>query len=141
MSRNTKRAFGIIALTVALAVMPIAQVVGQQKKTFVYELGRSMVELLVEQEAYEGASPAEIEGIREGIEQQLAENPIRVTVKPDGTCVFLTNGQEHEFAYVRTGLKLKVKNAQTGELVELGFFSRDLKKLTIMNKYILDLVE
>jgi hypothetical protein len=126
---------GLIA--VAFAFMP-GLAFPQDEKPIVYELGPSMTDLMLKQQAYEGASPAELEGMRQGFEQQLAQTPISVTLRGDGTLVLLADGNEQELQYRKVGLKLQAKNLQTGEYIELGFFSKDGSTLTIFQRYILD---
>jgi uncharacterized protein (UPF0210 family) len=139
MQRNNKR-IRIIAfiIGVRIALTPICIVAQSAAKPIVYELGASMTDLLLKQQAYEGSSPAELEGMRQGIEQQLAETPISVTLNSDGTMILLADSTSQSFQYRKVGLKLQAKNSQTGEYIELGFFSKDGSTLTIMQRYILD---
>ncbi|HUW39973.1 MAG TPA: hypothetical protein VMV90_03115 [Rectinemataceae bacterium] len=141
MTSRERRLFFAIAIVGALISLPLFEATAQENRTLVYEFGPSMTNLMLEQEEYQGASPAELEGMREGIEQQLAETPISVTLRPDGTCTFDANGQKQDSTYEIAGLKLKIKNVRTGEFVEIGFFSKDKKKLTVMDRYILDLAD
>lgn len=135
----SKKGLGII---VSLMVVTFGLAPGfafpQATKPIVYELGASMTDLLLKQKAYEGASPAVLEGMRQGIEQQLAETPISVTLQSDGTMILLADGTSQDFQYRKVGLKLQAINPQTGESIEIGFFSKDQSTLIIMQKYILD---
>lgn len=110
----------------------------QTTKSIVYELGESEVNLMLRQSAYEGASPAELEGLRQGFEQQLAETPVIIMLRDDGILVIQANGDSHELKYVRNGLKLMAQNVQTGEFIQFGFFSKDGSTLTLSNGTILD---
>ena len=125
-------------IVIFIAFTPILVHAQSTAKPIVYEFGASMTDLLLQQQAYEGSSPAELEGMRQGIEQQLAESPISVTLNSDGTMVLLADNTSQSFEYRKVGLKLQAKNSQTEEYIELGFFSKDGSTLTIMQKYILD---
>jgi hypothetical protein len=137
-----KKIMGINVMTslilVFIALAPIVVHAQSLAKPIVYELGASMTDLLLKQQAYEGSSPAELEGMRQGIEQQLAETPISVTLNSDGTMILLADSKSQSFEYRKVGLKLQAKNSQTGEYIEIGFFSKDGRTLTVMQKYILD---
>ena len=114
---------------------------GAEAKPLVYEIGPTMVELMLQQKAYEGASPAELEGMRQGIELQLSESPISITLVDDHTLKVVANEEEQELQYRKEGLRLKAQNQETGEYLDLGFFSKDGKKLTMINGAILDLAK
>jgi len=140
-----KRIVGLFSNRVTMVVLLITLsplvVFSQTTYPVVYEFGPTMVDLMLQQQSYEGSSPMELEGMRQGIEQQLAETPISITIKNDGTLIFLVNGNSQELPYQKKGLKLLAKNLQTGEYVELGFFSKDGSTLTFMKSYILDRVK
>ncbi|HUX39651.1 MAG TPA: hypothetical protein VMV83_00675 [Rectinemataceae bacterium] len=53
----------LLCSSISLSAQPAAKTV--------YQLGPSMIDLMLRQKTYEGASPAEIEGFRQGLEQQL----------------------------------------------------------------------
>ena len=140
-----KRIVGLFSNSVTMVVLLIALspivVFSQTQYPVIYEFGPTMVDLMLQQQSYEGSSPMELEGMRQGIEQQLAETPISITIKNEGTLIFLVNGNGQELPYQKKGLKLLAKNLQTGEYVELGFFSKDGSTLTFMKSYILDRVK
>ena len=140
-----KRIVGLFSNSVTMVVLLITLsplvVFSQTPYPVIYEFGPTMVDLMLQQQSYAGSSPMELEGMRQGIEQQLAETPISITIKNEGTLIFLVNGNSQELPYQKKGLKLLVKNLQTGEYVELGFFSKDGSTLTLMKSYILDRVK
>ena len=110
----------------------------QKKATAVYELGDTMLDLLIEQSAYEGASPAELKGIRQGFMRQLEENPIIITLFDDLTFSLVNGDSEMNLIYRMQGSRLFAKNGETGEEHELGFFNKDRSQLTINKTIILD---
>jgi hypothetical protein len=132
--------FRVPAAIVAL-FLAAAGAWAQKPKPLVYEVGPTMVDLVLQQKAYEGASPAELEGMRQGIELALSESAISVVLVDDQRLRVAANGEEQEFQYRKEGLRLKVRNLQTGEYMELGFFSKDGKKLTLATGAILDLAQ
>ena len=112
--------------------------VAQDKRPVAYELGSSMLELLLQQKEYEGASPAALEGYRQGFEQQLAETPISVTLNDADHLTFVAGDVRQKLRYRIEGLKLMAQNIETEDYMQLGFFSKDGAKLTLINGYILD---
>jgi len=128
----------LVALSFSLASGIIS---AQSTKPIVYEFGKTMIDLMLQQKAYEGASPAEIEGMKQGIEQQIAVSPISVTFIDEKTMIFEANGESHTLEYRKDGLKVMAKNVQTGEYEDFGFLSVDASTLTIMQRYILDRIK
>lgn len=134
--RNTSERFMVLVATLSLMATGAW---AQKAEPLVYEIGPSMIDLALQQKAYEGASPAELEGMRQGIELQLSESAISVVLVDDHTLKIIANGDEQEFQYRKDGSRLKAQNLETGEYIALGFFSKDGKKLTMINGMILDL--
>ena len=81
---NTKYVKNLVSLIAGVFVIGvlIQSVEAQQEKkaTAVYELGDTMLDLLIEQSEFEGSSPAELKGIRQGFIRQLEENQISITL-------------------------------------------------------------
>lgn len=136
--QNIMHRFQVQLAILALA-LAAAGAWAQKPKPLVYEVGATMVELALQQRAYEGASPAELEGMRQGIELALAESAISIILVDEQRIRIAANGEEQEFQYRKEGLRLKLRNLQTGEYQELGFFSKDGKRLTLATGVILDL--
>ena len=139
MLKSTKKRVTLL-LAIAVLIFPAAMLFGQETNPVVYEIGKSMIELILKQEAFNGASPAEIEGLRQGIAQQLEDSSLSITLRQDGVMLLEINGDSQELQYRENGSKLMVMNLQTGEYVQFGFFSKDMKTLTLSNGTILDKV-
>ena len=139
MLKSTKKRVTLL-LAIAVLIFPAAMLFGQETNPVVYEIGKSMIELILKQEAFNGASPAEIEGLRQGIAQQLEDSSLSITLRQDGVMRLEINGDSQELQYRENGSKLMVMNLQTGEYVQFGFFSKDMKTLTLSNGTILDKV-
>lgn len=139
MLKSTKKRVTFL-LAFAVLIFPAAMLFGQETNPVVYEIGNSMIELILKQEAFNGASPAEIEGLRQGIAQQLEDSSLSITFTQDGVMLLKINGDSQELQYKKNGSKLMVMNLQTGEYVQFGFFSKDMKTLTLSNGTILDKV-
>jgi len=139
MLKSTKKRVTLL-LAIAVLIFPAAMLFGQETNPVVYEIGNSMIELILKQEAFNGASPAEIEGLRQGIAQQLEDSSLSITLRQDGVMLLEINGDSQELQYRKNGSKLMVMNLQTGEYVQFGFFSKDMKTLTLSNGTILDKV-
>jgi hypothetical protein len=103
-----------------------------------YAFGDTMLNLLLEQSAAQGASPAKLQGLRLGIERELENSPIEVTLHSDGTLTILSGGNTTEAVYKTQGNSLMVQNAQTKEYKEFGYFTRNKAVLVINNSLFLD---
>jgi hypothetical protein len=103
-----------------------------------YAFGDTMLNLLLEQSAAQGASPAKLQGLRLGIERELESSPIEVTLYSDGTLTILSGGNTTEAVYKTQGNSLMVQNAQTKEYKEFGYFTRNKAVFVINNSLFLD---
>jgi len=103
-----------------------------------YAFGDTMLNLLLEQSAAQGASPAKLQGLRLGIERELESSPIVVTLYSDGTLTIFSGGNTTEAVYKAQGNSLLVQNSQTKEYKEFGYFTKSKAVLVINNSLFLD---
>ena len=108
------------------------------QESSVYEIGETMINLILAEKQLSGANPAYIEGVRQGIEQSIAETELSLTFRNDGFIVFITGKDRQELEYKVNGLRVLVKRKDNGEFMDFGSFSKDKKKFTLMNRMILD---
>jgi hypothetical protein len=111
----------------------------KSSKPVVYMIGQTMIELMLEQKESEGASPAELEGLRQGMELQMSESKTSITLLDAGKLTITDDdGTIQEFKYRIEGRRLNVKSLSTGEYMEIGFFGADKSTLTLDSGIILD---
>ncbi len=111
----------------------------QQKKVVaIYEMGKTALNLIIEQSAWEGASPAELEGIRQGALAQLEETPITLTLYADKTLDFTSGGRTITLDYKIQGSHLIVVNPKNGAEIDFAFFTNEQNVLTVNKTIILD---
>jgi len=103
-----------------------------------YAFGDTMLNLLLEQSAAQGASPAKLQGLRLGIERELESSPIEVMQYSDGTLTILSGGNTTEAVYKTQSNSLMVQNAQTKEYKEFGYFTRNKAIIVVNNSLFLD---
>ena len=127
-----------IAFFVAVLASQFALAQETRKVVASYSIGETLLNLIIEQKKYEGASPAELEGIRMGFEASREENQIGVTLYGDGTLTMVTGGASFSVPYKIQGTRLLAENTNTKQYHELGIFSKGNAVLTVNKSIILD---
>jgi hypothetical protein len=69
----------------------------------------------------------------------MAEHEISLTIYDKGTLVMVNGAERTEFSYRLQGLRVQVKNSETGEWDNYGFFSKDHQLFTLGDRVMLDL--
>lgn len=141
MARLARSRFFQLAWIAAL-LLSISSAWAQSSKPVVYMIGHTMIELMLEQKQSEGASPAELEGMRQGMELQMSESKASITILDSGRLLISSDdGTTQELQYRIEGRRLSVKSPETGDYMEVGFFSADKATLTLNAGAILDRIK
>lgn len=138
MTRLSRKGF-LLSVWFALFLLGTSGAWAQSSKPVVYMIGQTMIKLMLEQKESEGASPVELEGLRQGMELQMSESKSSITLLDSERLLLSSDdGTTQEFQYRLEGRRLNAKNPETGEYVEIGFFSADRTTLTLDSGAILD---